>query len=549
MKNKKLLIALLIIALFIPTYIAIGNFIYMIGTPVSISDANEIEIRDSVSGMIYKEDKNSSIVELIAKMDKSATPISSLPSGLSGQNNFSVTAFDGSRETSSQYYIVKEHSLGYRVDSKGNAYELKEEAVAEFLGTVYAQGLYEEAALPALTNGANSIAPLDYTWTYMPSEDGNKVNATLTKTVSDTVTYTSKSGPSLTFSREPDSFNVTVSAEGVDEPVYSGDYANMSVDTKAYPKLSIDATAQWLENGNLPYGTARYTFVLDIEAEPEFILMLSGKSDDEFVLGDVAMITAETVKEPENISVTITPALTHNGKEIKPEFYTDGKNSYAFIPTAYDSVAGEYTIELAYAGIRKNLTLNVGKKTFSQSGTHTASADKIAACYNEGVLELYEAEVEKILALTEPSVKRFTNEIFLSANTGYTGVGGLFGYGRAKTLKDGSGIYRNLGLNYTMSAGHKIQAIMDGKIIYVGETAFSGDMIAIDHGYGMVSFYHNLDKASITVSVGDIVKRGDIICSKIGNTGFTDGKTLHQRLTVYGVPICEYDLWEVGIGF
>ncbi|MBR5011906.1 MAG: M23 family metallopeptidase, partial [Clostridia bacterium] len=544
MKNKKLIIALLVAALFIPTYVAIGNFIYMIGTPVSIADAAKVEIRDSVSGMIYKENKNSAIVDLLVEMNKSATPISSLPSGLSGQNNFSVTAISGSRETSSQYYIVKEHSLGYCVDSKGNAYELREDSVKKFLNTVYAQGLYEDAALPTLQNGANVIAPLDYSWSYKPSADSATVSATLTATESEQIAYTSKSGLSLVFSRVPDSFDVTVTAKGESNPIYTGAYENMSINAKDYSTLSVDATAQWLENGDMPYGAARYTFMLDIEAQPEFVLTLSGGADSDFVLGDVAMITAETVKEPESISLKITPALTHNGKEITPVFYTDGKHSYAFVPTAYDTAPGEYTLEISYAGINQKLTMNLGKKSFSQSGTHTASAEKIATAYNEGVLKLYDAEVEKILASAEPSVKRFTNEPFVSASTGYAGVGGLFGYGRTKTLKDGSGLYRNLGLNYTMSPGHKVQSITDGKVIYVGSTAFSGDMIAIDHGYGMVSFYHNLDKDSIKVSVGDIVKRGDVICSMTGDSGFTDGKTLHQRLTIYGVPVCEYDFWE-----
>ena len=100
-----------------------------------------------------------------------------------------------------------------------------------------------------------------------------------------------------------------------------------------------------------------------------------------------------------------------------------------------------------------------------------------------------------------------------------------------------------------MSAGSKVQAVMDGKVIYVGYTEFSGDIVVVDHGYGLMSWYHNLDKNSIKVSEGDTVKRGGILCDKIGDSGFTNGSTLHQRLTVNGVPVCEYDLWEVGLTF
>ena len=51
------------------------------------------------------------------------------------------------------------------------------------------------------------------------------------------------------------------------------------------------------------------------------------------------------------------------------------------------------------------------------------------------------------------------------------------------------------------------------------------------------------------VKENDTVKCGDVICEKVGNSGFTNGSTLHQRLTVNGVPVCEYDLWNAGITF
>lgn len=550
MKKNKLIIALLIVALFIPTYIAIANYFYMSETPVSISDADKIEIRDHISGMVYTESRDSDIVDFVERLDKTSIPINSLPSGLLGQNNFSIVAYDGKRETSSQYYILKDNAIGYRVDSRGTAYELDDALVAEFLNTKYAQGLYEDAALPILLNGTNEILPEAYTWSYTPVSGSGQINASLTKVASETVTYTSKSGLSLNFSRQPDTFDITVKSAIDNTELYSGSYANMSgINTKTTPKLVLDVTTVWNQNETLPFGSAKYTFILDIEAQPEFILTYSGAADDSFVLGDIAMIKAETVKDPENISVSITPALMHNDKEIKPVFYTDGTDSFAFIPTAYDSKAGVYTVTVSYAGVNETLTMTVGDKAFKNAGTHTASSEKISTSYSAPVLEAYDLEVAKILAEASATEKYFTTAPFVSANASYTGDGGLFGYGRTKTLKDGSGVYRNMGLDYTMSRGHKVQAIMDGKVLFVGYTEFSGDMIAIDHGCGMVSFYHNLDKNTIKVAKGDVVKQGTIICDQVSDSGFTNGNTLHQRLTIYGVPVCEYDLWEVGIGF
>lgn len=551
MKKNKFLIALLIIALFIPTYIGIANYIYMRSTPVEIDQAQTIQIKDSVSGMVYDEKSGSEIMTLIKEMESTATPISSLPSGLVGQSNFSVTAFDGTRETSSQYYIVKDKALGYYVDSKGGAFEIDEAAVAKFLDTKYAQGLYEEALLPTLTNGANVIAPTSYTWAYTPASGSGSVDATVTKTAEETVTYTSKSGLSLKFSREPDSFEVAVKTEDGKEIAPKTPYASLTgVDTKANPKVVVEATATWNQSESLPFGSASYTFILDIEAQPEFFIAVNGEADD-FLPGDIALLTALSVKEPEKISVTISPELLHDGKEIKPVFYTDGKDSYALLPTSYDTAPGVYTVSLSYEGVNEELSMTLYEKEFKIAGTHPASKTKISTTYTEATLADYDKKVEDLLASTDSSVKYFTSDAFLPANTGYSNgtSGGLFGYGRTKSLADKSGLYRNEGLDYSMSAGHKVRAVTDGKVIYVGFTEFSGDIIVIDHGYGMMSWYHNLDKNSIKVKENDTVKRGDVICEKVGDSGFTNGSTLHQRLTVNGVPVCEYDLWNAGITF
>ena len=54
--------------------------------------------------------------------------------------------------------------------------------------------------------------------------------------------------------------------------------------------------------------------------------------------------------------------------------------------------------------------------------------------------------------------------------------------------------------------------------------------------------------AKATVKTGDVVAAGDAIATS-GSTGFTKGNSLHVGLTVFGVPVCPYDLWENPIAF
>jgi murein DD-endopeptidase MepM/ murein hydrolase activator NlpD len=56
-----------------------------------------------------------------------------------------------------------------------------------------------------------------------------------------------------------------------------------------------------------------------------------------------------------------------------------------------------------------------------------------------------------------------------------------------------------------------------------------GNHIVINLGDGVYAFYAHLQKGSVLVSVGDRVKRGQVL-AKLGNTGNTSGPHLHFHL-------------------
>ena len=61
-------------------------------------------------------------------------------------------------------------------------------------------------------------------------------------------------------------------------------------------------------------------------------------------------------------------------------------------------------------------------------------------------------------------------------------------------------------------------------MIDAGDFFFSGNMIYLDHGQGIISLYAHLSE--IAVKPGDIVKQGDII-GNLGQTGRVTGPHLH----------------------
>jgi murein DD-endopeptidase MepM/ murein hydrolase activator NlpD len=85
------------------------------------------------------------------------------------------------------------------------------------------------------------------------------------------------------------------------------------------------------------------------------------------------------------------------------------------------------------------------------------------------------------------------------------------------------------GLDISADRGSPVHATADGTVVHASAASAYGNLIRIDHGFGLESRYGHLSK--FDVAVGSKVKRGDLI-GKVGATGRATAPHLHYEVRV-----------------
>lgn len=106
-------------------------------------------------------------------------------------------------------------------------------------------------------------------------------------------------------------------------------------------------------------------------------------------------------------------------------------------------------------------------------------------------------------------------------------------FGWRNSPNDGSNDYHP-GVDIANNVGTPVVATGDGKVIVSGRASGYGNLIEIDHGNGITTFYgHN---SQLIVQVGQMVKKGQMI-AYMGSTGNSTGPHVHYEIRVNGTPV------------
>lgn len=132
-------------------------------------------------------------------------------------------------------------------------------------------------------------------------------------------------------------------------------------------------------------------------------------------------------------------------------------------------------------------------------------------------------------------------DLYVSTPKGWPVVGRISSsYGYREHPKTGARDFHS-GMDIAADPGFSVRATADGIVSFAGWSGGSGNLVALEHGFGFSTFYaHN---KLVVVKVGQKIKRGDII-SYVGSTGNSTGPHLHYEVWKEGKPLNPLDFIE-----
>jgi murein DD-endopeptidase MepM/ murein hydrolase activator NlpD len=90
------------------------------------------------------------------------------------------------------------------------------------------------------------------------------------------------------------------------------------------------------------------------------------------------------------------------------------------------------------------------------------------------------------------------------------------------------------GIDFHASTGTPVHASANGKVIKAEYSSTFGNVVMINHGFGVTTVYAHLSK--ITAKVGQEINRGQEL-GLVGNTGLSVGPHLHYEVHLNGVEV------------
>ena len=245
-----------------------------------------------------------------------------------------------------------------------------------------------------------------------------------------------------------------------------------------------------------------YIANISLIEEPEYNLKLLSRTSN---LNEEELI--EKLKECDTIT-------TYKYYEVALNNET---KSYVKTIEEAEKVVNDIKEEFANDDLELNLQINE-KYTESIENVDTNSLEVATANVENGAKELKESkENENALAIVNniklsvlPVTGRITSR-----------------YGERSSLRRST----HTGLDIACNTGTDIKVVSNGTVTFSGKKGSYGNLIIVDHGNGVETWYGHCSK--LYAKVGDTVTAGDVVAA-VGSTGNSTGPHLHFEIRING---------------
>lgn len=514
---KKVSVIFLILLLIAPTIVGFVSYHLVKNTSISQKSVSQMALTD-LAGTQYTFERSTNDLDItdittnpirfFLQLNANATEVPALPEPLSGTECFKAVYTSYGRQVDYRYYFTGSAEYCYFTDDSNRTFKVSNEYATAFLRSEYAMSIYEDAKLPVMTLASGEvIEPAALQWKYK-TDDGLETNYSKTAEEIDAAVHSVSGALEFSFDVVPDTVEVTVVRDGAE--IFKGLYDELAtLDLDVGAEFAVTVEAEWVENSERGYsGNATYSFNATYLDKPVFYL---GETSVE--VGDFVLLTAKNVSNASTITFKSEPELAYS-----PIFFQDGAFYRAFIPISiYAEHPDSYLLTCSADGVSQEITMNVSPRRQKSSSSSETLGD----------------------------FKTILSDVF-TTQTGTRYFSGIFTdpFEKEKTAR--VGFYNILstekvheGYDYPADDGEKICAVNNGVVLFAGNVDNCGNVVVVDHGFGLMTSYVLLD--SVTVKAGDMVSTG----SELGTAG--DANHVHLELTVFGTPVDIDTAWKYGV--
>lgn len=533
-KKTSTAVICLCIALFIPLVIAV---LYGLNVDPNSVTANNLKRLSIAYGEYQFNFEDEKTLNLYTSLSDNAREIDGTFRDFSLETPYTVTyTEDNGTPITYKLYMSKQADDCVYVSPDGKYFMMTEEIASQLIVREEFSSLNEFKSLPVASIGGFGesviIHPDSYTWTYTALDNSMPNLSGKGSVANGLIKFDGTKSASLKveFDKLPDSLMLKITDDngGV---IFDDKYENLSATNRLVfnsdKKLTLKIDAKWYEiDGAEYFGEAVYTVPLLFDIAPTYrVVDANGVAAGDFTVlrmsdfNDGEMLTVEnSIGIPEKINV----------------YDYDGSVKIAFIPMDCDLKQGSYNLLLrTESGHEENVEVKVSRVPEYDEQTLIFTDEDLSKAFTSDNFEEFDALVES-LTLQSVNEHLYEGKFVYPTGTSKLAQGG-FAYGtKLDVISLYTKKYTHKGMQLEAAKSQDMYASNNGVVIFAGETGLYGNMVVVDHGCGILSYYGNLGE--ISVNVGDKVVKEETVIGKAGSTGFAcvqDGVEAKKSVMCY----------------